>query len=84
MTKEQLIADLYSGLIDEKVGVSKVAIRGFGRFSCRVILKWVFRKLIWFIYCFRVPMTSKIQKDIKVFQSIDENLNKIPGCHKLT
>ena len=28
MTKEQLIANLYSGLIDEKVWVSMVAIRG--------------------------------------------------------
>ena len=36
------------------------------------------------MYCFRVPLTSKIQKGIKVFQSIDENLSKVPGWHKLT
>ena len=42
-----------------------------------------FRKLIWFIYCIKVPKTDKIQKDIIVFQSIDLNLNKTPGCHKL-
>ena len=52
--------------------------------SCSVILKSMFWKLIWFIYSIRVPKTNKIQKDIKVFQSIDENLSKTGGCHKLT
>ena len=52
--------------------------------SCRVILKRVFRKLIWFIYSIRVPKANKNQKDIRVFQSIDENLSKTEGCHKLT
>ena len=28
MTKEQLIYDLYSGLIDENVGVGMIAIKG--------------------------------------------------------
>ena len=34
MTKEQLIYNLYSGLIDEKVRVSKVAIRGYAPVIC--------------------------------------------------
>ena len=52
--------------------------------SCRVILKRMFRKLIWFIYSIRVLKTNKTQKDIRVFQSIDENLSKTGGCYKLT
>ena len=62
MTKEQLIDDLYSELIDEKVRASMVTIRGI---SCRVILKRSFRKLIWFIYFIRVPRTYKTQKTLE-------------------
>ena len=31
------------------------------RVSCRVIIKWICRQLIWFMYCFRMSMTSEIQ-----------------------
>ena len=55
-----------------------------GSMSCRVILKRMFRELNWFIYSIRVPKTNKIQKDTRVFQSIDVNLSKTGGCHKLT
>ena len=44
--------------------------------SCRVVLKRMFSKLIWSILSVRVPKTNKIKKDIRVFQSIDENLSK--------
>ena len=43
-----------------------------------------FMKMIWRIYFIRVPKTYKMQNDIRIFQSIDRNLNKTPGCHKLT
>ena len=55
----------------------------FVSMSCRVILQRMFRKLIRYIYSIRVPKTNKIKKDIRVFQSIDENLSKTEGCHKL-
>ena len=49
------------------------------------IIYWrLFRKLIWFSYCIRVSTTYKIQKGIRVFQSIDGNLHKTLGFHKLT
>ena len=47
--------------------------------SCRVVLKRMFSKLIWFILSIRVSKTNKIQKDIRVFKSIDENLSKTGG-----
>ena len=40
-------------------------------------------KLIWSIYCIRVPNTYKIQNDFIIFQSIDRDLNKTQGYPKL-
>ena len=66
MTKEQLIAYLYSGHTDEKelvrlsleVLVTKIIYLWYGM-SCKVIMKRICRKSIWFIYCIRVPKTYK-------------------------
>ena len=76
MTKELLIAYLYSGFIDEKelvrlsLEVNKVIYLRYGM-SCKVIMKRICRNLIWCIYFIKVPKTYKIQKDIRVFKGVD-------------